>query len=79
VNDLLEPIKDQLRKLWERVALMPVIRWGTVTATDPVAVILDGDEEPLPFAPQIAVSGLTVGARVVCVEQHRRVIVIAAA
>lgn len=76
---MLRPVLDQIEKLWARVDLMPVVRWGTVTATGPLRVLLDGSAEPLPFAPQTTVQGLATDDRVVCVEQHRRVIVIARA
>lgn len=79
MRDLLKPIKDQIRKLWARVDQMPIVRWGTVTVSAPLRVMLDGDPDHLPFAPQSVVKSPPVGARVVCVEQHRRVIVIAVA
>lgn len=72
----LRPVLDQIRKLWDRVSLMPVVRWGTVTAGTPLRVILDGSTEPLPFSPQSTIVGLTAGDRVLCVEQHRRVIIV---
>lgn len=75
---LLDPILDQLVKLWARTDRMPVVRWGTVTGVSPLRVMLDGDAAALPFAPACPVRNLTVGQRVVCVEQHRRVIVIQA-
>lgn len=78
MSDPLKPILDQIAKLWGKVDLIPVIRWGSVTQTTPLRVRLDGDADPLPFTPSSLISGLTVGARVVCVEQHRRVIVVTA-
>src|SRR5690554_6499074 len=74
--DILRPILDQLNKIWARLNLMPVIRWGTVTQASPLRVQLDGDTEPLLFTPQNTVPGLKVGNRVLCVEQHRRVNVV---
>lgn len=76
---MLRPVLDQISKLWARVDLMPVVRWGTVTSGDPLRVMLDGSTEVLPFAPQTTVQGLVTGDRVVCVEQHRRVIIVARA
>lgn len=76
MSDLLRPVLDQISKLWGRVDQMPVVRWGTVTAASPLRVVLDGNADPLPFAPPSLVKGLQVGNRVLCVEQHRRVIVI---
>lgn len=75
---ILAPVLDQLAKLWARTDRMPVVRWATVTQAHPLRLLLDGDVDVLPLTPQSALGGLTVGARVVCVEQHRRVIVIAA-
>jgi len=74
----LAPVLDQIGKLWARVDRMPVVRWATVVQVSPLRVLLDGDLEVLPFAPASTVHGLPLGARVVCVEQHRRVIVISA-
>ncbi|MGU3424037.1 hypothetical protein [Microbacterium paraoxydans] len=79
MQDLLRPIIEQLDKLWTRVDLTPVIRWGTVTQAGPLRVQLDGDAEPLPLTPQTTLPDLRTGDRVVCVEQHRRVIVLQAA
>lgn len=79
MQDLLRPIVEQLEKLWTRVDLTPVIRWGTVTQADPLRVQLDGDAEPLPLTPQTTLRELRAGDRVVCVEQHRRVLVVQAA
>lgn len=77
--DLLAPVLNQIHKLWARVDRMPVVRWATVVQVSPLRVMLDGDLEVLPFTPATTVHGLPVGARVVCVEQHRRVIVVSAA
>lgn len=77
--DLLAPVLNQIHKLWARVDRMPVVRWATVVQVSPLRVMLDGDLDVLPFTPATTVHGLPVGARVVCVEQHRRVIVVSAA
>ena len=45
MQDLLRPIIEQLDKLWTRVDLTPVIRWGTVTQADPLRVQRGGDAE----------------------------------
>lgn len=55
---------------------MPVIRWGVITQADPLRVQLDGDADPMVLTPMTIVGGLRVGDRVLCVEQHRRVIVL---
>ncbi|WP_136051206.1 hypothetical protein [Microbacterium sp. K36] len=69
---------EQISKLATRVDLTPVVRWGTVTQTVPLRVRLDGDTEPLPLSPQNAVGTVWIGERVVVVEQHRRVVIVAA-
>lgn len=73
---LLEPILRELDKIKSSMRGVPVVRWATVTAASPLAVRMDGDVDPLPFPPQSTVAGLTVGERVVCVEQNRRIIII---
>lgn len=78
MQDLLRPVLEQIGKLWSRVDLSPVIRWGTVTQASPLRVQLDGDEDPLTITPQNAAGELRVDSRVLCVEQHRRVIVVKA-
>lgn len=82
LEDLIRPLVDKIKTLSTRVDQMPVIRWGIVAAASPLRVALDGsiDENGNPvLAPaQSAVTGLTSGTRVLCVEQHRRVIVIQA-
>lgn len=70
----LDPIMRLVEKALTRP--IPVHRWGTVTAVGPLRVQLDGDTDPLPFTPQNAAGALTVGARVWCVEQHRRVTIL---
>lgn len=74
--DILRPVLDQIGKLWARLELMPVIRWGAITQADPLRVQLDGDLDPMVLTPMTLVAGLGVGDRVLCVEQHRRVIVL---
>ena len=78
MSGLMQPFTEQLSKLWARVATIPTLRWATVTNVNPLQVRLDGDLDPLLIPPQTVVSGLPVGQRVICVEQNRRVIVIAA-
>lgn len=76
--NVLDPILDQISKLWSRVDLMPTMRWGTVTGIAPLSVQLDGDAAPLPFPPSTVIFPLRQGARVLCVEQNRRVTVVSA-
>lgn len=79
---LLEPVLSQIEKLWARVDKMPVIRWGLVATTNPLRVALDGsvdeNDNPVLAPAQSAVADVTTGMRVLCVEQHRRVIIIQA-
>ncbi|MGN7978194.1 hypothetical protein ACTJJ4_11530 [Microbacterium sp. 22195] len=83
MKDLLKPIRDQIAKLWAAVDRKPTFRWGTVSQETPLLVQLDGDidpaGDPVDVAPQSVVSSIPVGARVACIEQDRRVIVIAVA
>lgn len=74
--DILRPVWDMFKKVWARLDLMPVIRWGTITQTDPLRVQLDGDLDPMILTPMSIVGGASVGERVICVEQHRRVIIL---
>lgn len=78
MSNVLDPILTQISKLWERVDVMPTMRWGTVVAASPLAVQLDGDAVQLPFPPASVISPLREGARVLCVEQNRRVTVVSA-
>lgn len=76
---MLRPVLDQIAKLWARVDMMPVVRRGFVTTVSPLTVTLDGDIDTLgnPIATPAQFGGTVgVGDRVVCVEQHRRLIVI---
>lgn len=73
---LLRPILESIAKLWARVDLVPVVRWATITQVAPVRIRVDGDAADLAVTPQLVVGGLLVGDRVVCIEQHRRMIVI---
>lgn len=73
--DHMNLVLKKLAELTGRIDKMPTIRWATVTQASPLRVQLDGDLEPLSVTPQAAVVGLVAGDRVVCVEQHRRVIV----
>lgn len=57
------------------------IKQGVVVQTSPLLVQLDNDIDtqgaPIPSPATTVVGALSVGVRVVCVEQHRRVMVIA--
>ena len=75
LRELFRPILDQIAKLWDRLDRTPTVRWGTVTQSTPLLVQLDGDD--VAVSPQTVVSTIATGKRVLCVEQRRRVIVIA--
>lgn len=83
MKDLLKPFLDRLAKLRAALDRKATFHWGTVTQATPLLVHLDGDIDaaggPVDVAPQSVVSSIPVGARVACIEQDRRVIVIAVA
>jgi hypothetical protein len=80
VEDLIRPLVERVKDLKTRVEQVPVIRWGVVSQTSPLMVALDGSIDttgsPVSAPARSAIGGLLVGARVLCVEQHRRVIVV---
>ena len=87
MRDPLRPLKDQIGKLWGAVDRMPSVRLGTVAGTSPLTVNLDGDidldeDSPTYLAPietsAVSVMSHTVGQRVICVEQHKQILVIQA-
>lgn len=53
---------------WRDVVGRPAWRWGTVSSTGPLTVLLDGDDEgAMPVQPgNVLVSGLQSGDRVYC-------------
>lgn len=75
--NLLDPVLEQISKLRDRVATTPTMRWGTVTQANPMLVRLDADAAALPYTPASLVTGAAVGERVLCVEQNRRITVLA--
>lgn len=80
---MLRPILEQIGKLWAKVDQMSTIRYGVVATTAPLTVALDGSIDdngnPVLAPAQSLLEGLTTGTRVLCVEQHRRVIIFQAA
>ena len=78
MTDMLEPIMGEIAKLWAALDRVPTIKLATVTQASPLRIRLDGDDEPLPYAP-IGAGGWTVGDRVICAMQQRRVDILAAA
>jgi hypothetical protein len=78
VNDD-DPMLAAIEALAAMLQTVPRFHWGTVTQATPLLVHLDGDVDadgnPVTVAAQ-TVKTLTVGARVYCVEQDNRVIVI---
>lgn len=71
--NLLEPLVERVRALSQRVDQLPTTAWGTVTATSPLTVRLDGDTTPL--SPLSLVANLSQGDRVQVMLQQRRAIV----
>lgn len=59
-------------------------QWATVTGTAPLRILLDGDDDPWPFAPEKLISGLAVADRVLVIflgnpdaaRRSRRVVII---
>lgn len=49
--------------------------WATVTATGPLRVRLDGDDDPLDSTP-VATCSPAVGARVLCLLHDRQLVVV---
>lgn len=50
-------------------------KWGTVTATGPLRVRVDGDDAPLDVTPD-ALAVVAVGDRVFCLLTGRRLVVL---
>ena len=81
-KDPLAPLKEQLHKLWAALEPKAEVKLGTVTQTAPLMVTVDGDldenGDPVP-APAVPLVTHTVGQRVICAEQYRRLLIIQAA
>lgn len=75
MSELLRPVLEQIMKLWIYVLGLPKFRWGTVTQSSPLRIRLDGDT--VTITPQTVVKTIAVGRRVACIEQRRRVAIIA--
>ena len=77
-----DPIRDALKKVFNRLDGMPVALYGTIVQASPVKVALDADIDtvgnPVTRPAQSSVGPLTVGQRVYCLSQSRRVVVISA-
>ena len=82
------PIFKRLHKLRALIEKKSEIRLGTVAQLSPLMVNLDGDldtdgdsptfGDPIP-TPATSLVTHTVGQRVICAEQHRRVLIIQSA
>ncbi|OJU39676.1 MAG: hypothetical protein BGN97_00200 [Microbacterium sp. 69-10] len=79
--DPMGPVVETLKKIIARMARVATIRYGTVAQLSPLLINLDGDIDgdglPIPTPAQSLVPH-TVGQRVICAEQNRRVLVIQA-
>lgn len=74
-------IVKYIREVRDAQKNAPVMRWGTVATISPLTVFLDGSIDtagnPVAAPARSAVGTVQVGARVYCVEQHRRVTITA--
>lgn len=86
-KDRQAPVKAQIHKLWAARDRSSYIRYGTVAQVSPLLINLDGDidlDENSPTfgdpvsSPAQSLVTHTVGQRVICAEQYRRVLVIQA-
>lgn len=75
----LDYLMQMLAQLKAKTDSIPSFRWATVTQTDPLRVLADGDSEALPVSPASLVSGLRVGRRVFVLIYARRITVLGAA
>lgn len=75
----LDYLMQMLAQLKAKTDSIPSVRWATVTQTDPLHVLVDGDSEVLPVSPASLVSGMGVGVRVLVLFHARRVTVLGAA
>ena len=87
-DDLLRPLKEQLHKLRALIDKKSEVRLGTDAPLSPLSVYLDGDTDTDPNSPTFgdpiatpatSLVSHTVGQRVICAEQHRRVLIIQSA
>lgn len=70
---------SRINNMQEALAAKPDFRWGVVVSTSPLAVQLDGDSQPLAGMPANTAGTLSVGVRVLCLLQHRKVTVVSKA
>lgn len=75
----LDYLMQMLAQLKAKTDSIPSVRWATVTQTDPLRVLVDGDSEVLQVSPASLVSGMGVGVRVLVLFHARRVTVLGAA
>lgn len=75
----LDYLVDVLAGMRQRLDLLPVFRWATVTSLDPLRIQLDGDATPLSADPINFAGDLKPGARVWTVSVNRRLYLIGTA
>lgn len=68
----LDYLVDVLAGMRQRLDLLPVFRWATVTSLDPLRIQLDGDTSPLAADPTNFAGDLKPAARVWAVSVNRR-------
>nr|DAS93264.1 MAG TPA: tail collar domain [Caudoviricetes sp.] len=68
----LDYLVDVLAGMRQRLDLLPVFRWATVTSLDPLRVQMDGDMAPLAADPTNFAGDLKTSARVWTVSVNRR-------
>lgn len=69
-------LKTIISDLRSSVESKPELRWGRITAADPLTLKLDADSDALHGTPATVLDGLTSGDRVLTVIQNRKVTVI---
>lgn len=75
----LDYLVDVLAGMRQRLDLLPVFRWATVTSVDPLRIQLDGDTSPLAADPTNFAGDLKPASRVWTVSVNRRLYLLGAA
>lgn len=78
-GDRLDDLMLRVKAIQGRVSAAPALRWGTVTATSPLSVLLDGAPDAFVGVSNAGPRALVVGQRVRVDVQGTRVTVVSAA
>ncbi len=70
-------LTDRINTINEKLALLPVFRWGIVKTTEPLSVVLDGESDPITGVS--VVMQPIVGDRVLVLLWNRRATVLGVA